>query len=308
MIPVLQFIFGAILLYYGAEYLIRSGKLIAVKLGAPPLLIGITFIAFGTSLPELIVSIYAVISGASGIALGNIIGSNIANIGLILGLTAVITPIHFVFKPSRIDFYFLLTTTLLFGLFLYFETLTRITGILFLILLSSYSVYLYRTHKNEDFIVTEPYTWKMGLFFIFGIVGLWQGSDLFIKGSVTLAEYLGVSPLVIGTTIVALGTSLPELATSMVAASKNEPEIAVGNIIGSNLFNILAVMGIVLQFNDIIFEFSSISISVIIMVIFTMLLVIILRRYNCISRKLGLLFLIVYTFSIVWVFQTGTVQ
>ncbi|MFQ6610100.1 MAG: sodium:calcium antiporter, partial [Fidelibacterota bacterium] len=111
MIPIIQFIFGALLLYYGAEYLIKSGKLIASKLGAPPILIGITIIAFGTSLPELIVSVYASLSGEASIALGNVIGSNITNIGLIIGLTAIISPINFIFHPTKKDFYLLLLIT-----------------------------------------------------------------------------------------------------------------------------------------------------------------------------------------------------
>lgn len=297
-----QFLFGALLLYYGAEYLIRSGKLIANKLGVPSIFIGITVVAFGTSLPELIVSIYANLSGEQDIVLGNIIGSNIANIGLILGLTALIFPISFNFKNSKIDFYFLTVITLLFSFFLYFEMLSMIQGILFLLSLTFYCVYLYRTHKNDYNETYEPFKYQIIILFFAGVFGLWLGSDLFVRGAVSLAKYFGVSSLAIGMTMVALGTSIPELATSLVAASKGEPEIAVGNILGSNLFNILAVMGLTLIVNDMVFDFTTIQINVIIMVVFTLLLVIILKYMNKITRLVGLVLLAGYVYSFVIMF------
>jgi cation:H+ antiporter len=302
IVTVFQFLFGALLLYYGAEYLIKSGKLIANKLGVPSIFIGITVVAFGTSLPELIVSIYANLSGEQEIVLGNIIGSNIANIGLILGLTAVIYPISFNFKISKIDFYFLTVITVLFSFFLYFEMLSMIQGILFLLSLTFYCVYLSRTHRNDYNEKFESFNYQIIILFFVGVFGLWLGSDLFVRGAISLAEYFGVSSLAIGMTIVALGTSIPELATSLVAASKGESEIAVGNILGSNLFNILAVMGLTLVINDMVFDFSIIQINVIIMLVFTLLLVIILKYFNRISRLTGLLFLAGYVYSFIIMF------
>ena len=302
IVTVFQFLFGALLLYYGAEYLIKSGKLIANKLGVPSIFIGITIVAFGTSLPELIVSIYANLSGEQEIVLGNIIGSNIANIGLILGLTAMIYPISFNFKISKIDFYFLTAITVLFSFFLYFEMLSMIQGILFLLSLTFYCAYLYRTHKNDYNEKYEQFNYQFVILFFAGVIGLWLGSDLFVRGAISMAKYFGVSSLAIGMTIVALGTSIPELATSLVAASKGESEIAVGNILGSNLFNILAVMGLTLVINDMVFDFSTIQINVIIMLVFTLLLVIILKYLNRISRLTGLLFLAGYVYSFIIMF------
>ena len=302
IVTVFQFLFGALLLYYGAEYLIKSGKLIANKLGVPSIFIGITIVAFGTSLPELIVSIYANLSGEQEIVLGNIIGSNIANIGLILGLTAMIYPISFNFKISKIDFYFLTAITVLFSFFLYFEMLSMIQGILFLLSLTFYCAYLYRTHKSDYNEKYEQFNYQFVILFFAGVIGLWLGSDLFVRGAISMAKYLGVSSLAIGMTIVALGTSIPELATSLVAASKGESEIAVGNILGSNLFNILAVMGLTLVINDMVFDFSTIQINVIIMLVFTLLLVIILKYLNRISRLTGLLFLAGYVYSFIIMF------
>jgi len=268
----------------------------------PSIFIGITIVAFGTSLPELIVSIYANLSGEQEIVLGNIIGSNIANIGLILGLTAMIYPISFNFKISKIDFYFLTAITVLFSFFLYFEMLSMIQGILFLLSLTFYCAYLYRTHKNDYNEKYEQFNYQFVILFFAGVIGLWLGSDLFVRGAISMAKYFGVSSLAIGMTIVALGTSIPELATSLVAASKGESEIAVGNILGSNLFNILAVMGLTLVINDMVFDFSTIQINVIIMLVFTLLLVIILKYLNRISRLTGLLFLAGYVYSFIIMF------
>ncbi len=299
IVAFLQFVVGAVVLYYGAEYLIRSGKLIALRLGIPAIYIGITVVAFGTSLPELIVSIYASISGEYGIVIGNIVGSNNANIGLILGLAAVISPIRFNFKQSRIDFYFLVFITLLFSGFLTMGRMGLFQGIVFLAALVLYCVYLIRTHQNDLIVEQEPFQYKMVFLFFGGIIGLWLGSDLFIRGATLMAEYFGVSSLAIGMTVVALGTSLPELATSCVAAIKGESEIAVGNILGSNLFNILAVMGSAAVINTIIFDFSSILMNVVVMVIFTLFLVFLLQAFHRISRLAGIVLLVGYAYNFI---------
>ena len=180
--------------------------------------------------------------------------------------------------------------------------LSMIQGILFLLSLTFYCVYLSRTHRNDYNEKFESFNYQIIILFFVGVFGLWLGSDLFVRGAISLAEYFGVSSLAIGMTIVALGTSIPELATSLVAASKGESEIAVGNILGSNLFNILAVMGLTLVINDMVFDFSIIQINVIIMLVFTLLLVIILKYFNRISRLTGLLFLAGYVYSFIIMF------
>ncbi len=293
----LTFIAGIGILYFGADFLIRSGKLIAIRLGVPTVIVGITIIAFGTSLPELIVSIIANIRGETEIVLGNIVGSNIANLGLVIGISALIAPIAFQYYKSRVDLYFLVFVTLFFSVLLTPGKLTLIHGILFLLLLIGYCFHLYRSNQNKFEGSTEKLTWGTIILFILGITGLWLGSNLFVKSAVNMAELLGVSKVAIGMTVVALGTSIPELATSIIAAAHGEPDIAIGNVIGSNLFNILAVMGSALLIRGIEFSFAQIWINVAIMLIFTLAMVLLIRRSNGISRPWGILFFLGYIIS-----------
>ncbi len=288
---------GLVFLYFGAEFLIRSGKRIAVRLGVPTLIVGITFIAFGTSLPELIVSIIANLKNETEIVLGNIVGSNIANLGLVIGVSALLAPITFHFKKSRIDFYFLIFVTLLLAVMLTTGHLSLVHGILFLVLLIGYCTHLYRSNTNNLNVGKDPLTPITIVMFALGIGGLWLGSDLFVKSAVNLAGILGVSKVAVGMTVVALGTSIPELATSIIASVHGESEIAVGNVIGSNLFNILAVMGSALLIRGIDFEFSEIWINVVIMVLFTIAMVFLIKLKNGISRPWGILFFLGYVAS-----------
>ncbi|NOZ09332.1 MAG: calcium/sodium antiporter [FCB group bacterium] len=293
----LTFIVGIGFLYFGADFLIRSGKLIAIRLGVPTVIVGITIIAFGTSLPELIVSIIANIRGETEIVLGNIVGSNIANLGLVIGVSAFIAPIAFQYNKSRVDLYFLVFVTLLFSLLLTLGKLSIFHGILFLLLLTGYCFHLYRSNQNKYNGSSEQLTPGTIIVFILGIAGLWLGSNLFVKSAVNMAELLGVSKVAIGMTVVALGTSIPELATSIIAAAHGEPDIAIGNVIGSNLFNILAVMGSALLIRGIEFSFAQIWINVAIMLAFTLAMVLLIRKSNGISRPWGVLFFLGYIFS-----------
>ena len=221
----LQLLVGSVLLYYGAEFLITGSKSIAEKFNIPPIIVGITLVAFGTSLPELIVSIHAILHNESGIVVGNVVGSNIANIGLVLGITAMMTPIYFSYKKIRFDLYFLLFITLLPLFFIYLGNLVFWQGMIFLLLLGGYCWQLYTKDTiidDDPDILYKQRIASIYLKIILGILGLWLGAHTFVLGAIGIAEGLGVSSLVIGMSIVALGTSLPELATSVAAAKHNE--------------------------------------------------------------------------------------
>ena len=219
-INIIQFAVGTVLLYYGADFLVMGSKAVASKFKIPPIVVGITLVAFGTSLPELIVSIIAILKGEPGIVVGNVVGSNIANIGLVLGLTAVMTPIIFSYKKISFDLYFLIFITFLPLLFIYLGDLVFWQGLLFLLLLGGYCWYL--IVKDYDFDEDSHSKILHGSFpivfrIISGIVGLGIGAHFFVLGAKGIAIALGVSSLVIGMSIVALGTSLPELAASITA-------------------------------------------------------------------------------------------
>lgn len=245
---------GLILLYFGAESLVRGSSRLALRLGVTPLVVGLTVVAFGTSAPELVVSVKASFAHQEGIALGNVIGSNIFTIAVILGLTALIQPIRIQRQLVRFDGPLMIGVTLLCILFFLNDRLARWeAGILFLgiIAYTTISVVLARRAHSSTAEATgvanasaQPKRLVLDLLFIvLGLGLLVYGAHLFVEGAIALARTWGVSEAIIGLTIVAAGTSLPELVTSVVAAIRKEDDIAVGNIIGSNIFNILGVLG-----------------------------------------------------------------
>ena len=307
-INIFQFILGAILLYFGGDYLILGSKSIASKFKIPSIVVGITLVAFGTSLPELIVSIIAILKGESGIVIGNVVGSNIANIGLVLGVTAILTPIIFSFKKISFDIYFLIVITFLPLLFIYLGELVLWQAICFLLLLGGYCGHIVNNeHKydesNSDANLSDGLT--ISLKIIFGIIGLGFGAHIFVLAAKGIAIALGVSSLVVGMSIVALGTSLPELAASLAAAKHNEKDFIIGNIIGSNIMNILAVLGFTLLIHPISVEFTEVFIQGIFMVILTLGLFFILKFRGGITKYSGGLLLIIYIIFLYFNFQEG---
>lgn len=234
------------LLFFGAEWLVHGGSQIAGHFGIKPLVVGLTIVAFGTSLPEFVVSFFAAMENSSTIAIGNIIGSNITNIGLILGLSALIFPIVVSFRTIYIQLIIMIVVSILLYIFALNGTINRWQGILMMIMLIVYVYYLYNHPSETDIeeieLTSENLIKSIALVF-FGILGLTVGARLFVDSSIWLAHFYQVPEIVIGLTIVALGTSLPELATSMVAAFRKHSEISLGNIVGSNIFNILFIMG-----------------------------------------------------------------
>jgi len=299
-INILQFALGMALIYYGAEFLIRGSKVLAFKFKISPITVGITLVAFGTSLPELIVSIDAILHNESGIVIGNVVGSNIANIGLVLGITAVISPIFFSFKKINFDLYFLMFITVLPLLFIYLGDLVFWQGIFFILLFGGYFWQLYK--KDIGYVDQQENQNVEGVFFIslkiiLGIVGLGFGAHLFVIGAIGIAVELGVSSLVIGMSIVALGTSLPELAASITAIKHGESGFVIGNIIGSNIMNIILVLGFTLLIRPISMEFPDVATQGIFMMILTMGLFILLKYKGGITKfPAGILILIYFLF------------
>ncbi|MCW8798760.1 MAG: calcium/sodium antiporter [Prosthecochloris sp.] len=242
---------SGLLLFIGAEWLIRGSVDLAGKFGIKPFVIGLTVVAYGTSMPEFVVSFFAhVVEDSDSISLGNVIGSNITNIGLILGLSALIFPIHIAFQSIRNQSLFLFGISMIVYLLALDGTISRAEGGVLFTLLCGYLFVMYRTPEiaEESFEEAPESQDILPLATSIALVGagsvlLSTGAWSFVKSSVWIAEQFNIPKLYIGLSIVALGTSLPELATSLVGAIRRESEISVGNLIGSNIFNILFVLG-----------------------------------------------------------------
>jgi len=293
----IQFLVGGLLLFLGAEYLIDSSRTMAEKFSIPKIVVGITIVAFGTSLPELIVSFFAIFRGEPAIVIGNVIGSNIANIGLILGIASIISPIYYSFSKLKGDLFFLLGITALPIFSIQFNFMNFYTGLGYISVLLIYCYYLI----NSDYEVEEiesSNSKNIILFSLLGFLGLGFGSHFFVDGAVGLAEIFGISSLIIGMTIVAIGTSIPELATTLVAIKKGESSLAIGNIIGSNIMNIVVVLGISFMIKEISIISISVNNQLLVMSVLTALLFLALYFNNKLSRGMGTLFLLIYSIFI----------
>lgn len=296
---------GTIMLYYGGNFVVRGASQIAQFLGVSRMVIGLTVVAFGTSLPELVVSLVAALSGKEGISIGNVIGSNIANVGLIIGVSCSLFFVSIEGKRFIKDWNIMLVTSILFILILLDGRVERIEGVFLfsgIILYTSYTLIIGRRESDTD---DESGTNTNGLnlgFLVFGILGLYFGSDIFVKGAVSLARSLGVSDIVIGMTIVAYGTSLPELATSLIAAFRNEGDISLGNIIGSNLFNLMGVVGPVAMITPLVADSSLLNYELPVMFAFSLALYPLLRTTGTVSRKYAAILLIGYISFIISLF------
>lgn len=241
---------GLVLLIFGGDWLLKAAVGLSLKLNIPKVVIGMTVVSFATSAPELIVSIKSALAGSTGLAVGNVIGSNIANLALVLGVTVILSKIDVLKSFYLTDWPVMMASSMLFYFFIINDhTISAIEGGILFSLLIVFLVYLLKFQKQavvdeapED---DEPLPlYKVVLFLAIGGLGLWAGSELLIKGAVSMAESLGVSERIIGVTVVSVGTSVPELAASIIAVLKKEKAISLGNLIGSNVFNILAVLGI----------------------------------------------------------------
>ena len=246
---------GFLVLLFAADRFVMGTAAIARNLGISPLIIGLTIVGFGTSAPEMLISVIAAAEGNPGLAIGNAIGSNIANIGLILGCTAIIAPITVHSQTLKRELPVLLFTTIACYLLVWTNDFTRIDGIIMLIGLFVFLYWLARTalrNRTSDPLSQEIdreipsniSTQKAIILSVFGLFGLLASSKLLVWSAVNVAQWFGISDLVIGLTIVALGTSLPELAASIVSILKKEDDLAIGNILGSNMYNLLAVLSL----------------------------------------------------------------
>ena len=254
-VSILFVFLGLLLLVVGGEFLVRSSVALSFRLRLSKMVIGLTVVSFATSAPELLVSVQAALEGFSDISLGNVIGSNIANIGLVLGITAFIAPL-----TIDHDFYkFNWPVMMLLSIALYFllksgNGLSRLEGTVFVILLVVYLFLLIKRARNQketkpvddgiDDGLSKTSSFKIIIWLLLGGLGLWGGSELLVTGAVDMATALGVTERVIAVTMIAIGTSVPELAASVIAALKKEKAISLGNLIGSNIFNIASVLGI----------------------------------------------------------------
>lgn len=254
-IPILLILAGLVILTLGAELLVRGSSSAALRFGVSPLVVGLTVVALGTGSPEFVVSLSAAFSGNSGIALGNIIGSNISNIALILGIAALVRPLVVKAEILRREMPVLAAASALLWLFVYDGEMSRVEGGILVLGAIVYTILIYWLSRQkvkrevlEEYDEAVETTGKNplvdGVLVVGGLGLLILGANVLLNGAVAIAKSFEISDIVIGLTIVAIGTSLPELATSAVAAYKNEPDIAFGNAIGSNILNILAVLGL----------------------------------------------------------------
>ena len=315
MTATLFFLFGLVLLYLGGEALVKGSVSLALKLKISTLVAGMTIVSFATSAPELLVSLQAAIKGHTDITFGNVIGSNIANIALVLGLAAVLFRLNINPQTKKISFPFLFLSSLIFGLVLYFfNGISFWVGVAFVILLVFFLLYLIRQSRKEylqtaivddELLEKESQTslYKSVLYLVIGIVLLKYGADYFVDGAIVLAKIFSVSDRVIAVTVIAIGTSIPELATTVIAALKKEESLAVGNLIGSNIFNILAVLGLTALIKDIpLVDEQLFRTDYLLMMGVTIFLGVFIYLFskNKISRTEGILFLAVYIAYIIY--------
>ncbi len=246
---VLALLVGLLLLIKGGDWLLESAVALSLRLSIPKAVIGMTVVSFATSAPELIVSVQSALEGFSSIALGNVVGSNIANLALVLAITVIIQPIEISKVFLRIDWPMMMVASALFLLFLVYDAyLSFWEGAVMFALLISFILYLLKNQKegvdelDEEF---EHLSWTKTMgYLVMGGFSLWLGAETLVKGAVDLAKMMGVNERIIGISIISIGTSIPELSASIIAILRKEKAISLGNLIGSNIFNILAVMGI----------------------------------------------------------------
>lgn len=307
LLPVGLLVLGGVLLYYGAEWFVRGAAGLAIRLGVPPLLIGLTVVSYATSAPELAVSMLAAADGKSQIALGNVVGSNIANIGLILGLTAVIAPPRTDGTLITKELVVLVLGTLGLPLLLlsggierYEGALSTMAALLFTALVIRWS----KSRGSDDVEVPDPGKHRatvLSALLVLGLSVLLGGGKLFVDGAIGVAQALGMSDRTIGLTVVAFGTSVPELAASLVAAVKGHSEIAVGNVVGSCIFNLLFILGATSLVFPIAGTLSELAIDLATMAFLTLLMSIALRAERIIRRWEGVIMLLTYAAFVSWV-------
>ncbi|NJM34733.1 MAG: calcium/sodium antiporter [Rhodomicrobium sp.] len=293
-----EIIAGILLLLAGGELLVRGAVQTARHLGVSPLLIGLTFVSFGTSAPELVTSVEAALLESPGIAVGNVVGSNIANVLLILGLTALLQPVETPENGFRRDGIMLLLATFACLTIILMEQLSRAAGGIMLGLLAGYILYCYRTERvapgPEQSGRAQLAPFVAVVLALLGLTIIIAGARFLVYGAIQLAELAGVSETIIGLTIVAVGTSLPELAASAVAALRGEPGVAFGNIIGSSIYNILGILGVTALIHPIAVPSEIMHFDIWVMTAATLAMIVFALTNRCVSRSEGGGFLAAY--------------
>lgn len=307
MIMYLQVVGGLVILLIAAEAMVRGAVILAEKMGISPMVIGMTVVAFGTSAPELVVSLNAGLAGAPGLAIGNIVGSNIANIWLILGAACLVTPI--IVRPDAMarDITLLAGGSLLFTWFCQQGTLDMVAGVALLIVFLAFLAASYFRGKTDPEVLKEhleeledlekgiPKSMPVALAAtLVGIVGLAFGADMLVDGGASIARSFGISEEVIGLTLFAFGTSVPELAASVVAAYRGHPDVAIGNVIGSNVFNMMLVGGLVAVIVDLPVPDQIIGFDIWVMLVATVMLMPVLLGRMKLNRGYAGVFLALY--------------
>ena len=311
-------VIGFILLIKGADYFVEGSSSVAKRLKVPSLIIGMTIVAMGTSLPECAVSVAASLTGNNSLAVSNVVGSNIFNLMVVCGTCALFAPLTIKKDTLQKEFPFSIICAVLLMILGYFGmTLGHIEGLILLVIFVGYLLWMIRSAKNarkrnledrmmieeEEFIEDDidilP-VWKCLIFIIGGMIAIKYGGDFVVDGASFIAARLGLSQTLIGLTIVAMGTSLPELVTSIVAARKNEVDMALGNVIGSNIFNILFVLGIAASISPVAFLMENI-IDIIILLIMSLIVLAFAWSAQTIKRKEGISMLVLYAAYLVYI-------
>ncbi len=292
---------GAAMLYYGSDWLVRGAKGLALRLGVSPFVIGLTIVAFGSSAPECITSIVS--TSAPSLIIGNVVGSNIANIGLAIGLAAIAGPMAAVYKSMRVEMCAMLAAVAGLCALGFLGSIGRYVGIVLIALLFIF-LYLVFTKKKSDEEGRAAYEEEVGeerlgtpllaILVVIGLVLLYFGAKYFIMGAKDLAYELGVSEMLIGLIVVAIGTSLPEMCISIMASRRGEADLAVANIVGSNIFNVLFVLGIGATLVDIPVSESMLWFHMPVMLLFSLAMFLVVRTKNRINRPAGMLFVGMY--------------
>ncbi len=303
-------ILGLVLLVMGGDWLLKSAVGMSLRLNVSKIVIGMTVVSFATSAPELIVSVKSAMAGFPDIALGNVVGSNIANIGLILGVVMIISKMKVDLSFFKTDWpAMIIASFLLYGMLLYDGEINRSEGFILFVLLIVFVIYLIKSQKNSEEEIEIPLDDTMKMyqivwFLVIGGIALYGGSELLIKGAVNVAQTFGVSDRIIAVTVVAVGTSIPELSASLIAAIKNESSISIGNILGSNIFNILSVLGLAAIIHPIkLVDNKLLTFDMLWMIGFALVLLplVLMPKRGFLDRKAGIILLAGY---ILFVFLT----
>jgi len=301
---------GLVVLVVGAEAMVRGAVDLAFRARISPLVVGLTVVSMGTSAPELLVSLFAALKGSSVIAVGNVVGSNIVNITFILGLCILILPLEVDRDSYRFHWPVMMAASLLFGALFMDDAISMVEGAVFVLLLLAYIVWMVRRSRQQTAAHDERQAasmpaWRAIALLFIGVLGLAKGADWFVEGSVAISRGLGVSEQLIGVTVVAIGTSLPELVTSLVAALRKQADVSLGNLVGSNVFNLMGILGISAMIKPIEGDHTAFQLDNGAMLLSAALLFPLMRLGERLGRWQGAVLVLFYVGYVLLVLQRG---